>query len=99
MPLTFEREDSLPKLPLPEIEKSIFQALEALKPLISEDDFHNVVEKAETFVASNQAKTLQSHLQKLADENNNYLNSDAIASTTSNVYGDLRGQTLPRNPF
>lgn len=99
MPLTFDSENSLPKLPLPDIEKSIFQALEAIKPLISEDEFTNIVYNAESFVNSDQAKTLQLHLSKLTQSNNNYLNADAIASTTSNVYGDLRGQTLPRNPF
>lgn len=99
MPFTFEREDSLSKLPLPDVQKSVFQALEALKPMTSEEDFKQIVGNAESFVNSIQAKTLQAHLKKLADDNDNYLNSDGIASTTSNVYGDLRGQTLPRNPF
>jgi carnitine O-acetyltransferase len=99
MPLTFDREDSLPKLPLPDVQSSVLQALEALKPMVSDQDFHKIVKNAESFVTSDQSKILQSHLKKLYDSNNNYLNSEGISSTTSNVYGDLRGQTLPRNPF
>lgn len=99
MPLTFEREDSLPKLPLPDVQSSIMQALKALKPLVSEMDFHKVVNDAERFVKSKQCIILQSHLKRIHDTNANYLNSEGISSTTSNVYGDLRGQTLPRNPF
>lgn len=99
MPLTFEREESLPKLPLPELKNSIFKALEALKPITSDSDFERIVGNAENFINSNQSHVLQSHLTKLAESNDNYLNSDGISSTTSNVYGDLRGQTLPRNPF
>lgn len=99
MPLTFEREDSLPQLPLPELENSVLQALNALKPLLSDIQFDQLVQKAEIFINSNQAKILQSHLLKCSETNNNYLNSEGISSTTSNVYGDLRGQTLPRNPF
>lgn len=99
MPLTFEREESLPRLPLPELQSSAMQALGSLKPLMSDSEFDKLVADAERFVSSDQLKVLQSHLMKLAETNDNYLNSEGIFSTTSNVYGDLRGQTLPRNPF
>lgn len=99
MPLTFDRENSLPQLPLPDIQKSVFNALKSLKPLVSDVDFERLVKNAEIFVNSNQAKVLQSHLLKGSKTNANYLNSEGISSTTSNVYGDLRGKTLPRNPF
>lgn len=99
MPLTFEREESLPRLPLPELQSSAMQALGSLKPLMSDSESDKLVTDAEQFVSSDQLKVLQSHLMKLAETNDNYLNSEGIFSTTSNVYGDLRGQTLPRNPF
>lgn len=99
MPTTFEKEDSLPRLPLPELKDSTMQALSALKPLILDSDFEKLVKEGEDFVNSKQAQILQQHLAELAKTNNNYLNSEGIFSTTSNVYGDLRGLTLPRNPF
>ena len=99
MPATFEREESLPKLPLPSLNSSIEQALFALQPLVTEEDFVALNDEANTFLSSEQAHALQLHLAKFAEENNNYMNSHGISSTTSNVYGDLRGQTLPRNPF
>lgn len=89
----------MPRLPLPELQCSAMQALSALKPLLSDSAFEELVSNAEQFVTSDRSKVLQAHLRRLAETNDNYLNSEGIFSTTSNVYGDLRGQTLPRNPF
>lgn len=99
MPSTFDSENLLPKLPLPNVQSSIHQALEALKPMVPENDFEKLVHNAEEFANSEICETLQSHLKKIADSTDNYLHSEGISTTTSNVYGDLRGQTLPRNPF
>lgn len=99
MPLTFEREDSLPTLPVPDLQQSLLKALAATKPLISENDYNNLIDEAQNFVNSSISQTLQSHLIELSKKNINYLNSPGIFSTNSNIYGDLRGQTLPRNPF
>lgn len=99
MPLTFEREDSLPNLPVPDLEQSITKALIATKPLVPEDNYNDLVDEANDFINSNISHVLQSHLKELSRKNVNYLHSPGIFSTNSNVYGDLRGQTLPRNPF
>lgn len=67
--------------------------------MVPENDFEKLVHNAEEFANSEICETLQSHLKKIADSTDNYLHSEGISTTTSNVYGDLRGQTLPRNPF
>lgn len=99
MPVTFEKEDELPQLPLPNLKDSVEQALTALKPLLSDFEFNKIVENAHELLNSSQVQNLQNHLIELSKSTDNYLNSEGIFSTTSNVYGDLRGQTLPRNPF
>lgn len=99
MSVTFEKESSLPRLPIPDLKNSATQALSALKPLVSDLEFEKLLEDAEKFVNSTDSINLQNHLIKLSQLNDNYLNNEEIFSTTSNVYGDLRGQTLPRNPF
>lgn len=66
MPLTFEREDSLPTLPVPDLQQSLLKALEATKPLISENDYNNLIDEAQNFVNSSISQTLQSHLIELS---------------------------------
>ncbi|VEU23179.1 DEKNAAC104039 [Brettanomyces naardenensis] len=96
---TFSFESSLPKLPLPELSSTISQSLAALQPLVSPEEFSQLSSKAHQFLSSSSAASLQQHLQRCSDENSNYLDSKGISEATGNVYGTLRGQTLPRNPF
>ncbi|KAF6014934.1 hypothetical protein HII13_000348 [Brettanomyces bruxellensis] len=96
---TFEYEDSLPKLPLPEVQSTIGQALLAVKPLSSPEQFEDLEKKAQEFVQSEAAQVIQKHLKQSYDENSSYLDCSAISPATGTVYGSLRSQTLPRNPF
>lgn len=96
---TFEYEESLPKLPLPSIQSTVSQALAALKPLVSSERLDALKRRAQDFVESNQAKTIQRHLEQSYDEYPSYLDCPAISPATGTVYGSLRSQTLPRNPF
>ncbi|QPG74161.1 hypothetical protein FOA43_001485 [Brettanomyces nanus] len=96
---TFDSEQSLPQLPLPQLQETISQALTAIQPLSTPEEYSDLKAKAGLFINSNAAKTLQLHLLRCAQDNSNYLDSDGISAATGNVYGTLRGQTLPRNPF
>ncbi|GMM30838.1 carnitine O-acetyltransferase [Martiniozyma asiatica (nom. inval.)] len=99
MSITYSEENSLPKLPLPDLRSTITQALIALEPLVSNEEFQRLTIQSEQFLKSNEAQVLQLHLSESAKNDDNYLNGEGISPTTANVYGELRGNTLPRNPF
>lgn len=90
---------TLEKLPLPDIKSTIGQALDAIKPITTVDDFKHIKEEASEFLHSQDAVSIQKHLERCHDENDSYLDSKAISPSTGTVYGSLRGRTLPRNPF
>ncbi|KAG7822217.1 hypothetical protein KL928_000692 [Ogataea angusta] len=97
--LTFQHEAQLPQLPVPALLDTVDQALKALKPLVSADEYRHLEEKSFELLNSDIVQLLQQHLLESSKLNHNYLESEGISPTTANVYGDLRGHTLPRNPF
>lgn len=96
---TFEQEGTLPKLPLPSLQSTLTQALDSLEPLVTPEDFAKLRDRAGEFDTSETGIALQKHLERSSLNNANYLDSKGIFTATSSVYGALRGQTLPRNPF
>ncbi|KAH3666210.1 hypothetical protein OGAPHI_004399 [Ogataea philodendri] len=96
---TFQHEDQLPRLPVPSLLSTVEQALDALEPLVSPDEYQNLVEKSVELLNSQSVKVFQQYLIEGSKTNHSYLDSEGIYPTTANVYGDLRGHTLPRNPF
>ncbi|GME99565.1 unnamed protein product [Ambrosiozyma monospora] len=97
--LTFSNEEKLPHLPLPSLPSTVSQTLAAIKPLISPEQYQHLSSKSNEFLKSDVINIIQQHLEESAKENDNYLDCNGISPTTANVYGELRGNTLPRNPF
>lgn len=96
---TFQHEQGLETLPLPSLSSTGNQIINALQPLLSSEELTHLKLQVEDFKSSNDISILQGYLTKIHDSSLNYLNSNGISHTTGNVYGDLRGGTLPRNPF
>lgn len=93
-------EKDLPKLPVPSLNSSVQQILTALKPMITEEEYRDLFEEATQFVANDSVRLVQAHLEAAAanDDVSCYLNT-INGETYSGVYGDLRGDILPRNPY
>lgn len=60
---TFSQQNSLPILPLPDLEKTIDKYLETVRPFISEESFHNTANLATDF-KNGIGSTLQERLKK-----------------------------------
>lgn len=96
---TFQFEQGLETLPLPSLNSTGDQIINSLQPLLSIEELTHLKQKVDDFKSSNDISILQGYLDKIHGSSLNYLNSNGISHTTGNVYGDLRGGTLPRNPF
>lgn len=96
---TFAHENNLATLPLPSLASTGEQVMRALTPLLGSDEIAVLQAKVDQFVQSKDVKALQQCLEQIHSDSPNYLQSRGISHTTGNVYGDLRGGTLPRNPF
>lgn len=93
-------EHKVPKLPVPLLASTVNQVLVALKPLLTPEEYSEILEEASEFLASDAINLIQQHLEAVADLEgmNCYLNS-VNGELYPGVYGDLRGDTLPRNPY
>lgn len=93
-------EKDLPKLPVPTLNATVQQVLTALKPLVTEEEYGELFEESSQFVGSEAVRLAQAHLEAAAanDDVTCYLNA-INGETYSGVYGDLRGDILPRNPY
>ncbi|ODQ80081.1 hypothetical protein BABINDRAFT_161715 [Babjeviella inositovora NRRL Y-12698] len=89
------------KLPVPPLSSTTAQLLTALQPLIPSQPIYDQLHDATiNFLHSRTAHVLQKHLLAIAEREECYLNDRKyIAKTTPGIYGKLRGDTLPRNPF
>lgn len=96
---TFEKEKQLEALPLPTLDSTADQIINSLLPLLSSEEVTQLQTKVDEFKSSSDISILQGYLAKIRETSANYLHSAGISHTTGNVYGDLRGGTLPRNPF
>ncbi|KAI4689554.1 uncharacterized protein J4E88_002908 [Alternaria novae-zelandiae] len=70
--ITFAHEDSLPKLPIPELDSSCKKYIAALKPLQSPKEHSDTVHSVEDFLKSD-GPVLQEKLKKYASGKNNYI--------------------------
>ena len=97
---TFENEDNLPELPVPLLSSTTSQLLQALKPLLSSDEYCEMADEAMQFIAHPVINLVQSHLIAASQNPTQkcYLNS-INHDTNPGIYGELRGDTLPRNPY
>lgn len=95
-----EYEKDLPKLPVPTLNQSVQQVLTALKPLVTEEEYEELFDEASQFVANDTIRLAQAHLEAAAANElvSCYLNA-VNGETHSGIYGDLKGDILPRNPY
>ena len=70
--ITFAHEDSLPKLPIPELDSSCKKYIAALKPLQSPKEHSDTVHSVEDFLKTD-GPVLQEKLKKYASGKNNYI--------------------------
>lgn len=93
-------EHTVPKLPVPLLSSTVNQILAALKPLLTAEEYSEILEEASQFMFNDVINLIQEHLEA-ASENEQvqcYLNA-VNGALYPGVYGDLRGDTLPRNPY
>lgn len=97
---TFLNEPNIPRLPVPLIESTTTQLLSALKPLVSTEEYDEIVAEAHLFKQHKIINLIQKHLEAVAANPNFtcYLNS-INDETNPGIYGELRGDILPRNPY
>ncbi|CDK29534.1 unnamed protein product [Kuraishia capsulata CBS 1993] len=98
---TFEHESALPNLPVPSLVSTAEHLLAALKPLIPAEEHQILLDRSIDFVTSGLVRTLQQFLLESShsSDGSNYLDAEGISASTPGIYGELRGNTLPRNPF
>lgn len=95
-----QHEKDLPKLPVPTLNASVQQVLTAMKPLVTEEEYGELFDESSQFVSSEAVRLAQAHLEAAAANDNVTCYLNAInGETYSGVYGDLRGDILPRNPY
>lgn len=96
----FQYEAGLPRLSVPSLESSLNQVLRGIKPLVSAEEFINLTEEAAELSENNTVALAQKHLEAAASNEKVtcYLNA-VNGESYPGIYGDLRGDTLPRNPF
>lgn len=96
----FQYEESLPKLPVPSLTSTISKLLIALKPLVSNDEYSQLINESTEFLNDPNVKLIQSHLKAISENPQQpcYLNS-INDETSPGIYGELRGDILPRNPY
>lgn len=70
--ITFEGQDKLPKLPIPDLESTCQNYLEALKPLQTNWEQHNTAAAVQEFLSS-EGPELQSRLKKYASGKTSYI--------------------------
>lgn len=100
MSKTFEYEELLPKLPVPSLESTSEQVLRALKPLLTTEEYAELEEESYKFEANSTIQLIQKHLEEVSKNPSIgcYLNS-INDETHPGIYGELKGEILPRNPY
>ncbi|QLL33741.1 hypothetical protein HG536_0F00660 [Torulaspora globosa] len=104
---TFTYEQDLPKLPLPEVKRTLEEFERSLQPLYCSDGFCNrteaeqlreFAEGVDEFSRSEVAEKLQSKLREFDAENDCYLDNIHL-DINNNTFRDEQDDLLPRNPF
>lgn len=97
---TFLNEVNIPRLPVPLLASTTSQILSALRPLVSAEEYDEMVAEANEFKHHRIINLIQQHLEAVASNPDFtcYLNS-INDETNPGIYGELRGDILPRNPY
>lgn len=89
----FIHEKNLPRLPVPSLDSTFEKIIIALKPLLNEDQFNELLIKIEEFKLNPVSTTLQNHLLKF------YQNEDCYLQHLNLDHVLVEHRALPRNPF
>lgn len=93
-----EHEQDVPRLPVPLLTATVQQILVALRPLLTPEEYAEVLDEAAQLVGDETLNLVQRHLEEASEHVLCYL--DAVnGESYPGVYGDLRGDILPRNPY
>lgn len=93
-------EHTVPKLPVPTLNSTVNQILAALKPLLTPEEYSDILDEAAQFMVNDWVQLIQSHLEAAATNSSVQCYLNAVnGALYPGVYGDLRGDTLPRNPY
>lgn len=97
---TFANEKDLPLLPVPLISSTAQQLLSALKPIISSEEYEDLLLESADFVANGYVNLIQKHLEAISKNPKYTCYLNAINDETNpGIYGTLKGGILPRNPY
>lgn len=106
---TFAFEDSLPKLPLPDLHKTLSHLKKSLEPLYYADGYYkhpldpknikNLTDIINYFEKSTVSKKLQSKLISFNEKNISYLDNLHLDINNHSSTTDIQDDILPRNPF
>ncbi|KAI5966580.1 uncharacterized protein KGF55_000890 [Candida pseudojiufengensis] len=97
---TFQYEDDLPTLPVPSLVSTVQQLLASLKPLTTSEEYEQLLDEANSFLQNETIQLIQKHLEHISkkNKNNNYLNI-VNNNMTPAIYGELKADILPKNPY
>ncbi|RLV94130.1 Carnitine O-acetyltransferase YAT2 [Spathaspora sp. JA1] len=97
---TFENEAKLPHLPVPSLMSTTSQLLTCLKPLLSSEEYFELVNESSEFLSNGLINLVQDHLVAVSEhpDYSSYLNV-VNGDLTPAIYGELRSDILPRNPY
>ncbi|CAB3399842.1 unnamed protein product [Caenorhabditis bovis] len=96
---TFSHQSHLPSLPLPKLEDTIGKYLHSLIPVVKSDELTDVTNLSKNFIESDDAKKIQSFLEKRAKNRRNWLESwwyQAYNSTRCPLLFQNMGAINPR---
>ena len=106
---TFSNEKSLPKLPLPELKKTLKEMVESVKPLYYADGYYKhplhpeesdvLLENMKEFSNSSAAAKLQEKLKMFDRFNGCYLDKLHLDINNHTSTKEIQDDVLPRNPF
>ncbi|KAK6198071.1 carnitine acetyltransferase [Scheffersomyces amazonensis] len=97
---SFENEEALPRLPVPALASTVQQLLSALKPLLSQEEFLDLMSESSEFLTNETINLIQSHLVAASEDPTQHCYLSTVNDETAPaIYGELRGDILPRNPY
>jgi carnitine O-acetyltransferase len=100
MTYTYEYEEGLPRLPVPLLTNTSTQLLNTLKPLLSVDEYNELLQESSEFLSHEVINLIQRHLVAASLNPNNTCYLNCVNNGTSpGIYGEIRGDILPRNPY
>lgn len=95
--ITFAAQDKLPKLPIPDLSKTIKRYLAALKPIQTAREHAETKQAAEEFL-KNDGPDLQEKLKKYASDKTSYIEQfcESIDSYAKHATDNLRVRLIPQ---